>query len=93
MEKEIINFIETRFKKDCDWIGKNCLWFAYLLKKRFPNLNIYYLPIEGHFVVGCLGEYFDWTGKIKLEETPILFDEIKENDELWYNRLIRDCFN
>lgn len=93
MEKEIINFIETRFKKDCDWIGKNCLWFAYLLKKRFSNLNIYYLPIEGHFVVGCLGEYFDWTGKIKLEETPILFDEIKENDELWYNRLIRDCLN
>lgn len=91
MIEQINNFIQKRFSKDCDWINGNCLWFAYILKKRFEKLNIYYLPIEGHFVVGYLSSFFDWTGEIKLKETPILFDEIKEIDPLWYNRLLSDC--
>lgn len=92
MEKEIIDFIKRRFNVDCNWLNGNCLWFALILKKRFNGLNIYYLPIEGHFVVGYLDSFFDWTGKINLKELPILFDEIKENDKNWYEHLIRDCF-
>lgn len=42
-------------------------------------------------MAGYLGSFFDWTGEIKLKETPILFDEIKEIDPLWYNRLLSDC--
>ena len=93
MEEKINDFIKRRFNKEDNWLNGNCLWFAYILKKRFPNLNIYYCPIEGHFIVGYLGEFFDWNGKIIPNEIPILLDEIKENDDLWYNKLIRDCLN
>ena len=93
MEEKINDFIKRRFNKEDNWLNGNCLWFAYILKKRFPNLNIYYCPIEGHFIVGYLGAFFDWNGKIIPNEIPILLDEIEENDDLWYNKLIRDCLN
>ena len=93
MEEKINDFIKRRFNKEDNWLNGNCLWFAYILKKRFPNLNIYYCPIEIHFIVGYLGEFFDLNCKIIPNEIPILLDEIKENDDLWYNKLIRDCLN
>ena len=94
MKEEILEFIKRRFTKDCDWTNGNCLWFAIILQLRFNNfVEIYYLPIQGHFVVGFLGEFFDYSGQVKLNETPIHFDEIKRTDLTWYNRLIRDCFN
>ena len=96
MVEEILDFIFRRFKGYSDWLDGNCLWFAYILKKRFSQLEIYYLPIEGHFVCGLLHDnktiFFDWRGAIIVEEEPILFDSIKEDDPAWYQRLIRDCF-
>lgn len=93
MEERIVNFIKKRFSTDCKWLTGNCLWFAIILKERFEDLSIYYLPIEGHFVVGYLGNFFDWTGKITPKEIPIPFEEIKRVDPLWYDRLLRDCFD
>lgn len=95
MEKEILDFISRRWEGYCNWLDGNCLWFAYILQKRFPQLQIYYLPIEGHFVCGILQEnkmlFFDWRGKIIVEEEPILFESIKKEDINYYNRLIKDC--
>ena len=65
---------------------------CYYFKIRFPELEIYYLPIQGHFIVGKDNSYYDWTGKIKIEE-PFLLNNIKQKDPLWYSHLIRGCFN
>lgn len=59
-------------------------------------MNIYYLPITGHFIAGTEWEdkviYFDWTGEIYPTEEVYSLSDIRENDPLWYNRLLRDCF-
>lgn len=88
----IIEFIKRRFSDDCNWLCGNCLWFAIILKERFPYLDIYYLPIDGHFVVGDGNVFYDWSGVIDPEEPPIKLDDIKMTDKLWYDKLMRDCF-
>ena len=35
--------------------------------------------------------FFDWQGKVIVEEEPILFENIKKEDINYYNRLIKDC--
>lgn len=87
------NFIKQRWQIDSHFLDGNCLWFAIILKIRFPELEIYYLPIQGHFIVGKDNSYYDWTGKMKIEEEPLLLENIKQKDPLWYSHLIRDCFN
>ena len=100
---EILEFIHRRFPHDCNWLNGNCLWFAFILQKRFPNLEIYYLPIQGHFVTGLniindalqnsniKTVYFDWTGEIEPKEEVWSLSKIKEEDDLLYSHLIRDC--
>lgn len=88
---EILGFIQRRFPMDCNWVNGNCFWFASILSARFPNLSIYYLPVTGHFIAGALGTYFDWTGQIFPEETPLLLEELCKNDDKWGWRLLRDC--
>ena len=90
MKKEILDFIHRRWSKDSDWCNGNCLWFAFILHTRFPELKIYYLPIEGHFVVGYDDLFFDWCGVCELKEEPIEFSKIQSIDNLWYDRLIKD---
>lgn len=90
---KIIEFIGRRFTSDCHWTNGNCLWFAIILTTRFPELEIYYLPIQGHFIVGSQDNvFFDWTGMIVPSEKPYRFEKIRETDPLWYSHLIRDCF-
>lgn len=62
MEQEILDFIKRRFPKDSNWLDGNCYWFAFILCERFPNLQIYYEPVRGHFVAGTPSRYYDWTG-------------------------------
>ncbi len=88
---EILSFIEKRWKKDANWLDGNCYWFAHILKTRFPFLEIYYLPIVGHFICGDDESFYDWTGVVNPEEEPILFNLIAETDPLWYDRIVRDC--
>lgn len=91
MEKRVEDFIKKRFNKDCNWLSGNCYYFAVILCARFPELKIYYLPIKGHFICGDKENFYDWTGKIEVNEPFLLFEEIKNNDPAWYNRLLRDC--
>lgn len=91
MDNEVLNFINRRWSKDSNWTNGNCLWFAFILNKRFPFLEIFYLPIQGHFIVGHDNVFYDWTGIYKLDESPILFSDIQRQDPTLYNRLIRDC--
>ena len=88
---EILDFIDRRWKKDCDWKNGNCYWFAHILVSRFPRLKIYYLPIEGHFVAGDSINFYDSTGRIELQEIPLLLSQIEQDDIVWYKKLMRDC--
>lgn len=88
---EILNFISRRWQKDADWISGNCYWFARILQTRFPFLEIYYLPIDGHFVCGDGENYYDWTGLVELKEIPFLFSDLERQEPGWYDRIWRDC--
>ena len=88
---EILNFIKRRWKKDANWLDGNCYWFAVILQNRFPFLEIYYLPIKGHFVCGDGVNYYDWTGVVQLEEIPFLFSDIEQQDSSCFDRIFRDC--
>ena len=87
----ILDFISRRWQKDANWLDGNCYWFAYILKTRFPFLEIYYLPIAGHFICGDGVQFYDWTGVVDPEEVPFLLSDIEKQDILWYDRIVRDC--
>ena len=70
----------------------NCFYFAIILKERF-NGEIYYLPIENHFICKIDKDYYDITGKAKFNEKPYKWSEFKDYDSLLYNRIVRDCIN
>lgn len=92
MENEILDFINRRWKdKNQSMFDGNCYWFARILKMRFFFLDIFYLPVEGHFVAGYNGKYFDAKGKVLTTDPIIPLQEIEETDFNWYDRLMRDC--
>lgn len=89
---EIEEFIMRRFgSSDAEWLNGNCYWFAVILTNRFPHLKIYYEYVTGHFVAGLDGIYFDATGRMIPYKEPILFEQLKKDDILWYNNIVRDC--
>lgn len=88
---EILDFIHRRWSKDANWLDGNCYWFAHILQTRFPDLELYYLPITGHFVCGDGYNFYDWSGVVQPEEIPILFSDLKKREPDWYNRIWRDC--
>ena len=91
MQNEVLEFINRRFKKDENWCDGNCYWFSLILCARFPNFRIYYAPIIGHFVAGDGDKFYDWIGEYTVDEKLVLFDDIKKEDTLWYEHLVRDC--
>lgn len=91
MDNEVLEFIKRRFQKDCDWINGNCFWFAHILTTRFPYLQIYYMPIRGHFVAGHWGIFYDYNGIVKPKEVIYSLEEIRSSDTAWYERIVRDC--
>ena len=94
MDKEVLDFIKRRFgDTDARWQDGNCYWFAKILVERFPWLKIYYDTMEGHFVAGIPGgPFFDSRGYASDGESIYLrLDDIRDNDKLWYDRLMRDC--
>ena len=92
MIEDILYFIKKRFENtNANWNNGNCYWFAKILTERFPELDIYYLPNEGHFIAGDGETFFDYNGLITDKKFCINFQRIAEEDPLWYERLIRDC--
>lgn len=89
--EQITAFINRRFEQDCNWTSGNCFYFATILKTRFPELDIYYLPIVGHFVAGHEGVYYDYNGEVEIAETPLRFSTLQISDPAYYARILRDC--
>ena len=90
---EVLEFIERRFYKDCNWLDGNCYYFALILKDRFPDGKIYYDVLNGHFVYKYKGLYYDWVG---IYEPECDDDMVSWNQFRWYDSsqkdiIIRDC--
>jgi len=88
---EVLNFIQKRFKSDCNWINGNCYYFSIILKDRFPEGKIYYDVICGHFVFKYHDEFYDWTGIIKPNGYLVEWDKFDEYDCLQKKIIVRDC--
>lgn len=94
MQNEVLDFINRRFKKNCNWLTGNCYYFALILKDRFPEGTIYYDVISGHFMFEYMGGFYDWTGLIDMEYFDgilIVWDTFENYDHLEKERIIRDC--
>ena len=71
-----------RFSSDCHWTDGNCYYFSLILHSRFPNLQIFYEPILGHFVAGDGAHFYDFNGEFFDYEKLILLDDIAKEDTL-----------
>ena len=93
MQDEVLEFINRRFPKDCNWLDGNCYYFALILKDRFPESRIVYDVINGHFYVWYKGKCYDYSGKMRWSNTGIgvFWDKFDEYDKLLKERIIRDC--
>lgn len=90
-QNDIIEFIQRRFKKDCDWLNGNCYYFALILKDRFPEGTIYYDVIDGHFIYKYHSKYYDWGGIAKPSDHVVEWDKFAEYDSLQKERIIQNC--
>lgn len=86
---QILKFI-SRFKEDCNWTNGNCYYFAVILKARFPDSEIYYDVIPGHFITKIGDSYWDWKGE-NSPQVPIPWETFIDYDRLQWERIIKDC--
>ncbi len=92
MTNRVLNFIHHRFPIDCDWLNGNCYYFAQILKLRFPEGEIYYDVIWGHFLFKLGEDYYDWSGKTKLIGKLVKWDTFKEEyDSAQYEHIVKNC--
>ena len=95
--QEVLEFIERRFKQDCNWKTGNCYYFAVILSERFKNYNpiIYYDSLEGHFITWINGIFYDWSGAVAFSDEYVSkyikkWSDLREEDPIWSNRIVRD---
>ena len=79
-KNDILSFIKQRFPINCHWLDGNCYYFALILKSSLL------------FITKIDTRFYDWTGIIKPDIDKLLnWEELKEKDISYYNRLVRDC--
>ena len=97
MKDEILEFINRRFPKDCDWLNGNCFYFAKILQARFSGA-IFYDLIDGHFLFYRICNdkskegFYDYSGKVNpITERLVSFEEYRDVDHLHWEHIVRDC--
>ena len=92
MQNDVLEFINRRFKNDCNWVDGNCYFFTVILKARFQDGEIFYDVINGHFVFQYQNKFYDWTGLYHPNDTVLVsWDEFDQYDVLRKEIIIRDC--
>ena len=92
MEDKILDFIHRRFPSDCKWLEGNCYYFAQILKTRFPDGEIYYDVIWGHFLFKMNEKYYDWSGISTMVKKPIRWATFEqEYDKAQYKQIVKGC--
>lgn len=92
---DVLDFIRRRFGPECDsrWTCGNCMWFATILKTRFPGVTVMYDQIQNHFLVGIGESLIDWTGIVPDGMYDVTaWDDLLESDPLLCQHVIRDCW-
>ena len=94
MIEDFIRKFKFKYNSELEYIftSGNCYYFALILRDRF-NGEIYYLPIENHFICKIDNGFYDITGKIEPKEHPYKWSTFKYEDEALYKRIVRDCIN
>lgn len=98
---DILNFIDN-FKYGFNeeylehvFTNGNCFHFATILKSLYPDGEIAYDQIDGHFIFEYLHNYYDITGQLSpikvTRQSYRTLHEIGETDALLYRILERDC--
>ena len=101
-KKEIIDFIENfKYRGGIEnkqsieifFLEGNCYWFAFILRERFSELDLFYDPVEGHFYAGDGDVFYDWLGMYTKPMLPniIKLSVINTTDPVWYERILCDC--
>lgn len=97
IDRDVCEFIQRRFKDDCNWTSGNCYYFAIILKDRFSQYNseLYYDVIDGHFLCKINNTFYDWRGVSNhnvdtqyIKNYIIKWNDFRDYDELQYNRII-----
>lgn len=92
MNNEVLDFIQRRFKDDCDWTDGNCYYFALILKDRFPEGKIFYDVRLGHFIYKYGEKYYDWLGVYECKEDYLVpWDLFEMYDYSQKQRIMQDC--
>lgn len=91
-DDEVLEFIDRRFPGDCSWLNGNCYYFALILKDRFPQGEILYDVIDGHFVFKYNDNYYDYKGITYQDDGYLVpWESFDEYDCIQKTRIIRDC--
>ena len=70
-----------------------CYWFAFILKERFDG-EIYYLPIENHFITKIEDNYYDIKGRVDISKTKCYnWNTYQEKEPIDSERLKRYCID
>ena len=92
VEEFIQNFHQGDFRIIDLFRNGYCYYFAVILKVRFQDGNIYYQPLNNHFIFGLNEKYYDVTGEIDVADTETyLWSVYAEVDKSHTKRIIRDC--
>lgn len=90
MRTKILNFIEL-FKKDEKFVKGLCYWFAYILKGRFCEGEIWYDQIMNHFYFVYDNDAYDINGLELLPSSAIKWSEYQDYDKLDHQRVVEYC--
>lgn len=71
----------------------NCYWFAQILVNRFQNENpeLYYLPIDGHFVTKINGKLYDISGEVITDRVLISWNDLQKDEPELAKRIYSNC--
>lgn len=89
-QEDVLEFIKRRFPIDCKWVDGNCYFFAVILKERFPNGEIVYDVIDGHFLLKLGDIYYDYRG-VSTPIKPVLWKDFDLYDSLQKQSIIKYC--
>ena len=71
----------------------NCYYFSIILKERFKDGKIYYLPIAIHFVLKNNGKFYDGCGEYGTNEKAYDWENFKKQNVSLSKKIERDCIN
>lgn len=90
MMNRIEKFISL-FENDEKYMNGLCYWFAYILKGRFPDGEIWYDSIFNHFYFVLDDIAYDVRGKVDLPINAMKWCDYEKYDSVHYQRIIKYC--